>query len=115
MELLCLLGKLRAMESLRAEHQSILECELFRAEELRQKKKKSEEKPCGWSPNSRQPAETEQQMDPLESAPATVHNPSTGYSVAVEENTDLATSLLVRNVEQEPLQTIPQSLYTSRR
>ena len=33
------LEKLRAMESLRAEHQSILERELRRAEELRQEKK----------------------------------------------------------------------------
>ena len=38
------LDKLRAMESLRAEHQSILERELRRAEELRQEKKKSGER-----------------------------------------------------------------------
>jgi chromosome segregation ATPase len=114
------LEKLRAMESLRAEHQSILERELCRAEELRQEKKKSEERAL-WLESQLQAAmqprstaaETEQQMDPLESVSVTTHHPSTGYSVAVEEQRAGSVSPTcyyypARKVEQEPLQTLPQ-------
>ena len=116
------LDKLRAMESLRAEHQSILERELRRAEELRQDKKKSEERAI-WLESQLQAAmqtrstaaEIEQLVDPgLELAPVTVHHPSTGYSVAVEEQRSGNVSpscyyYAPTNVEQEPLQTIPQT------
>ena len=117
------LDKLRAMESLRAEHQSILERELRRAEELRQEKKKSEER-ATWLESQLQAAmqarstytaaETEKQVDLMESAPVTVHHPSTGYSVAVEEQRcgNVSPSCYyypVRKMEQEPLQTIPQT------
>ena len=119
------LEKLHAMESLRAEHQSILERELRRAEELRQEKKRSEERVI-WLESQLQAAmqakstatEAEQHVDPrLELAP--VH-PSTGYSVAVEEQKSVTVSpscyyYSSRSVEQEPLQTIPQSLCMSRR
>ena len=122
------LDKLRAMESLRAEHQSILERELCRAEELRQEKKKSEERAM-WLESQLQAAmqarstaaETEKQMDLLEPDPVTIHHPSTGYSVAMEEQRSGNVSPscyyypAVRSMEQDPLQTIPQSLYMSRR
>ena len=115
------LDKLRAMESLRAEHQSILERELRRAEELRQEKKKNGERAL-WLESQLQAGMqarptapwTEQHMDPLESAPVTVHHSSTGYSVAVEEQRSGNVSpscyyYPVRDVEQEPLQTTPQT------
>jgi hypothetical protein len=114
------LEKLRATESLRAEHQSMLERELYRAEELRREKNISEERAillesqlrAAMQPRSTA-AETEQQMDPLESIPVTTHHPSTGYSVAVEEQRAESVSPTcyyypVRKVEQEPLQTLPQ-------
>ena len=115
------LDKLRAMESLRAEHQSILDRELRRAEELRQEKKRSDERVI-WLESQLKAAvqprsvatETEQQMDPLESVPVTTQYPSTGYSVAVEEQRAGSVSPTCyyypgRKVEQEPSQTLPQT------
>ena len=62
-------------------------------------------------------AESEQQMDPLESVPVTTQYPSTGYSVAVEEQRAGSVSPTPyyypgRKVEQEPLQTLPQTAST---
>ena len=116
------LDKLHAMESLRAEHQSILDRELRRAEELRQKK--SDERVI-WLESQFKAAvqprsmatETEQQMGPLESVPVTTQYASTGYSVAVEERRAGSVSPTCyyypgRKVEQEPLQTCPQTVST---
>ena len=113
------LDKLRALESLRAEHQTILERELRRAEELRQEKIRSDERVI-WLESQLQAAiqaksfaaEAEHQGDPgLELAPVAAHRPSTGYSdVEEEQRSGTASppggSYPPRNVDHEPLQTL---------
>ena len=116
------LDKLPALESLRAEHQTILERELRRAEELRQEKIRSDERVI-WLESQLQAAiqaksfaaEAEHQGDPgLELAPVAAHRPSTGYSdVEEEQRSGTASppggSYPPRNVDHEPLQTLLQT------
>ena len=96
---------------------------------MRQEEKRSDERviwlesqlKAAMQPRS-MAAETEQQMDPLESVTVTTQYPSTGCSIAVEEQRAGSVSPTCyyypgRKVEQEPFQTLPETQcpYMSRR
>ena len=73
------------MECLKGEHQNILERELWRAEKLRQEKKKSEERAL-WLESQLQAALQAAAATGIQAEPTvSVQHPSGGYSLAVEE------------------------------